>query len=207
MHMLRLLPLFFIGVAVTTLLLSLNVSTWLIFALIIIFYFIAMVLPGVYITYFSNSVKQIERYITRNRRKPIFAFPYALGHGNDQDIEKSIEQILITYKQPAMQSAYRTLLAIYREQPGIAAQHADQIDREPMRSYYLAHIAASIGEFERAIFLNKQIDEPWMNLSIDALIAFQNNDPNFHSLVEKSVQAARGIQKYTLIKSFARMEK
>lgn len=207
MKSLRLLMLFLIGMGITAFLLSIDTPRWLVFAVVIIFYLTAMVLPGIYVTYFSNSLRQIERYIYRNRHKAIFAFPYALGHGDDQDVERSIERILMTHKQPDMQSIYRTLLAIYRGQPGIAAQHTAGIDREPMRSYYLAHIAASSGEFQRAKDLNNQIREPWMNHSIEALIAFENNDAHFHAYVEKSVAAARGIQKYTLEKSFNRMKK
>lgn len=207
MRFLRSLMLFLIGMGVTALLLSIDTPGWLVFAIVIIFYLTAMVLPGIYVTYFSNSLRQIERYIHRNRHKAIFAFPYALGHGNEQDVERSIERILITHKQPVMQSIYRTLLAIYRGQPGIAAQHATGIDREPMRSYYLAHIAASSGEFQRAAELNSQINVPWMNYSIDALIAFENKDTNYRTYAEKSVKAARGIQKYTLEKSFNRMKK
>lgn len=204
---LRLLMLFLIGMGVTGFLLSIDTPRWLVFAIVIIFYLTVMVLPGIYVTYFSNSLRQIERYIHRNRHKAIFAFPYALGHGDEQDVERSIEGILMTHKQPAMQSIYRTLLAIYRGQPGIAIQHAEGIDREPMRSYYLAHIAASSGEFQRAAELNSQIKEPWMNHSIDALIAIEKNDTNFHSHVNNSVKAARGIQKYTLEKSFNRMKR
>lgn len=207
MRSLRLLMLFLIGMGVTAFLLSIDTPRWLVFAVVIIFYLTGMVLPGIYITYFSNSLRQIERYIYRNRHKAIFSFPYALGQGEDQDVERSIERILMTHKQPVMQSIYRTLLAIYRGQPGIAAQHARGIDREPMRTYYMAHIAASSGEFERATELKRHISEPWMKHSIDALIAFENNDNTFASHVEESVKAARGIQKYTLEKSFNRMKK
>lgn len=207
MKSLRLLMLFLIGMGVSAFLLSIDTPRWLVFAIVIIFYLTVMVLPGIYVTYFSNSLQQIERYIHRNRHKPIFAYPYALGHGNHEDVERSIKQILMLHKGPVMQSIYRTLLAIYRRQPGIAAQHATGIDREPMRSYYLAHIAASSGEFQRAAELNRQIHEPWMNHSIEALIAFENNDDTFRSHVEESVKAARGIQKYTLEKSFNRMKR
>lgn len=207
MKSLRLVMLFLFGMGVTAFLSSIDTPRWLVFSIVIVFYLVAMVLPGIYMVYFSNSLRQIERYIKRNRYKAIFAFPYALGHGSDQDIENAIERILMTHKQPAMQSVYRTLLAIYRGQPGIAAQHAERIDREPMRSYYLAHIAASAGESQRATALNNDISEPWMNHSINALIAFEKNDADFHALVDKSVQAARGVQKYTLEKSFNRMKK
>lgn len=207
MTTLRLIPLFLIGMAVTAFFLSIGTPNWLVFFVVIVFYLVAMVLPGIYTVYFSNSLRRIERYIKRNRHKAIFAFPYALGHGSDQDIEKAIERILAVHKQDAMQSVYRTILALHRGQPAIAAQHAKGIDREPLRSYYLAHAAVASGDLERAAALTKQLTEPWMHHSITALIAFEVNDAEFHSLADKSVQAASGVQKYTLAKSFARMKK
>ncbi|WP_422124064.1 hypothetical protein DHX103_04420 [Planococcus sp. X10-3] len=207
MKSLRLIAIFLTGMAVTSFLISIGTSRWLVFFIVISLYLVTMVLPGIYAVYFSNSLRQIERYIKRNRFKAIFAFPYALGHGSDQDIENAIERILAVHKQATMQSVYRTLLAIYRGQSSIAQQHAEGIDREPMRSYYLAHAAVASGDLERAADISKGIPEPWMKHSIEALIAFEKNDARFYSLVEKSVGAARGVQKYTLEKSFERMKK
>lgn len=207
MRSLRLLPLFFIGMAGTALLLSYDLSRWLVFTIVIGFYLIAMVLPGVYAVYFSNSLPQIGRYIKRNRSKPIFAFPYALAHGNDQDVEQAIEQILKTHRQPELQSVYRTLLAIHRGQAAIAVQHAETIEREPLRSYYMAQAAVASGDLQRAQILSDGISEPWMKYSIVALIARETNDAEFRQLADKSVQSARGVQKYTLQKNFERMKK
>lgn len=206
MRSLRILPLFFIGIALTALLLSYDLSRWLIFPIVIGFYLIAMVLPGVYAVYFSNSIPQIGRYIKRNRFKPVFAFPYALGNGSDQDVEAAIEQVLTTHKQPELQSIYRTLLALHRGQAAVAAQHAETIEREPLRSYYLAQAAVSSRDWQHAQNLSNSISEPWMKYSIKALIARETDEAEFLQLAEKSVQEARGVQKYTLQKNFERMK-
>lgn len=206
MKSLRLLALFLIGMALTAFLTSLGTERWLIFTIVILFYLTAMVLPGIFTVYYSNSLRQVERYIKRNRHKAIFGFPYALGHGDEQDIDKSLQRILAAHQQPVMQSVYRTLLAIYRDQPGIAAQHAERIEREPLRSYYMAHAAVASGDLERAALLNEGITVPWMNHSIAALIAYEAKDDQFDALASQSVAAARGVQKYTLAKSFDRMK-
>lgn len=206
MNILRVLPVFLLGMGITAFLLSFNVPSPLIFIIVIIFYILGMALPNIYTVYFSNSLPRIERYIKRNRRKPVFAFPYALGHGSQKEIEQSIEQILLVHKQTDMQSTYRTLLALCRGQAGIAVQHAETIQREPLRSYYLAQAAAFSGDLQRAVSLNKEIREPWMNRSIEAFIACEKDDANFHQLADKSVQAARGVQKYTLLKTFERLK-
>lgn len=207
MKSLRLLVLFLIGMAVTAFLTSIGTERWLIFTIVILFYLTAMLLPGIFTVYYSNSLGQIERYIKRNRHKAIFGFPYALGYGDGQDIDKALQRILAVHQQPVMQSVYRTLLAIYREQPRIAAQHAERINREPLRSYYMAHAAVASGDLQRAALLNEGISVPWMNHSIAALIAFEVNDDKFDALANQSIAAARGVQKYTLAKSFSRMKK
>lgn len=207
MKFLRLFTAFLGGMAITGFLISTGMSRWLVFLIVMSIYLAVMVLPGMYVVYFSNSLRRIERYIKRNRFKAIFAFPYALGHGSDQEIETAIERILATHKQETIQAVYRTVLAIHRGYPGIAAQHAEGIDREPIRSYYLAQAAATAGNLEHAAALNQRISEPWMKHAIEALIAYEKNDASFSPLVAKSVAAARGIQKYTLEKSFARMKR
>lgn len=207
MKSLRLLALFLIGMAMTAFLTSIGTQRWLIFTIVILFYLTAMVLPGIFTVYYSNSLRQIERYIKRNRHKAIFAFPYALAHGNDNDIDNALQRILAVHQQPTMQAVYRTLLAIYRGQPNVAAQHAERIDREPMRTYYMAHAAVASGDLQRAAHLNGAISVPWMNHSIAALIAFEEEDSKFHALADQSIAAARGVQKFTLAKSFDRMKK
>ncbi|WP_203332103.1 hypothetical protein [Planococcus beigongshangi] len=206
MRSLRLLPLFCIGMALTALLLSYGLSRWLVFTIVIGLYLIAMVLPGVYAVYFSNSIPRIGRYIKRNRFKPIFAFPYALGNGSDQDVEAAIEQVLKKHKQPELQSIYRTLLALHRGQAAVAVQHAETIEPEPLRSYYLAQAAVASGDLQRAQNLSNEISESWMKHSIEALIARETNEAEFLQLAEKSVQEARGVQKYTLQKNFERVK-
>lgn len=206
MKFLRLFTAFLIGMTITGFLISTGMSRLLVFLIVITTYLALMVLPGMYVVYFSNSLRRIERYIKRNRFKAIFAYPYALGHGSDQDVETAIEHILASHKQEPIQSVYRTLLAIRRGYPGIAAQHAEGINREPIRSYYMAQAAAAAGNLEHAEALNQRITEPWMKHAIEALIAYEKNDASFSSLMAQSVDSARGIQKYTLEKSFARMK-
>lgn len=206
MKFLRLFTAFLIGMTITGFLISTGMSRLLVFLIVITTYLALMVLPGMYVVYFSNSLRRIERYIKRNRFKAIFAYPYALGHGSDQDVEKAIELILATHKQEPIQSVYRALLSIHRGYPGIAAQHAEGIDREPIHSYYMAQAAAAAGNLEHAADLNQRISEPWMKHAVEALIAYEQNDDRFSSLAAQSVEAARGIQKYTLEKSFARMK-
>ncbi|QHJ70430.1 hypothetical protein [Planococcus halotolerans] len=81
MKSLRLLILFLIGMGVTAFLMSIDTPRWLVFAIVITFYLTAMVLPGIYVTYFSNSLRQIERYIYRNRHKVILHFLTRLDMG------------------------------------------------------------------------------------------------------------------------------
>src|SRR5690606_32351383 len=159
MNTFRLTIVFLFGMFAAGFLLAIDAPRWLIFTLLITFYLAVMVLPSLYVTYYSNNLKRIERYVRKNRRKAIFAFPYALATGNDQDVEQAVDQILAVHKQPVVQQTYRTLLAILRNQFALAEQYADQIQRPALRNYYLAYSAALLGDFERAALLNNQVEE------------------------------------------------
>lgn len=206
MNTFRLTIVFLFGMFAAGFLLAIDAPRWLIFTLLITFYLAVMVLPSLYVTYYSNNLKRIERYVRKNRRKAIFAFPYALATGNDQDVEQAVEQILAVHKQPVVQQTYRTLLAILRNQFALAEQYADQIQRPALRNYYLAYSAALLGDFERAALLNNQVEEVWMKSAIDAVIAFESDQPDFDFHSQKSIDAARGIQKFVLSHSFGRMK-
>lgn len=206
MNTLRLTIVFLFGMFAAGFLLAIDAPRWLIFALLITFYLLIMVLPSLYVTYYSNNLKRIERFIHKNRRKAIFAFPYALAHGNDRDVEQAVEQILAVHKQPVVQQTYRTLLAILRNQFALAEQYADQIQRPALRNYYLAYSAALSGDFERAALLNDNVEEAWMKSAIDAVIAYESEHPDFALHSEKSINAARGVQKFVLSRSFGRMK-
>ena len=206
MHLFRLVIVFLFAILMSSILIATGMQRLMVFFIVITFYLAAAVAPSIYITYFSTSLKRIDRFVKSNRRKPLFGYPYQIAYGNDEQIQQALQKILARHRQPELQQTYKALLAITQDQPGVARQYAEQIQRESLRTYYLAHAAANSGDYDHATELLEQLKEPWMRSAIRALIAFETNDPQFDRLAEDSIAAARGVQKYTLFHSFRRLK-
>ncbi|MFJ7825615.1 hypothetical protein [Psychrobacillus sp. NPDC096623] len=207
----RLLPfiyIFIFGVALTVALLSIDLSFWLIYAVIIAVYIVLIVLPPVYTIYKSNNLKKIERFLENNKRKPLFAFPLAVKGGNREEIIRAIQVILSKYKQPYMKQVYKTNLALFEKNLTLFEQHAKQISKEPLYTYYVAYAEAWKGNFEKSQALKEKLPTGWMPSAIDAVIAKEKGDLiDFRRAADESIRLARGVQKFNLFYSFEWMEK
>ena len=94
----RLLPfiyVFILGVVLTVALLSIDLPLGLIYVVIIAVYIVLIVLPPIYTIYKSNNLKKVERFLEKNKRKPIFAYPLAVKTGNREEIISAIQLDLI----------------------------------------------------------------------------------------------------------------
>lgn len=206
----RLLPLMFIfifGVVLTVALLFLELPFWLAYIVIIVVYAVLLVLPQMYTVYKSNNLKKIERFLEKNKRKPIFAYPLAVKSGNREEIISTIQLILSKYKQPYMQEVYTTNLALFENNVSLFEQQAEQISKEPLHTYYIAYANALNGNFENAQVLKQKLPVGWMSCAIDAIIANEKDDLiAFRLAAEESIHLARGVQKYNLYYSFEWME-
>lgn len=207
----RLLPfiyIFILGVVLTVVLKFLELSFWLIYIVIIVVYTVLLVLPQMYTVYKSNNLKKIERYLEKNKRKPIFAYPLAVKTGDREEIISTIQLILSKYKQPYMQEVYKTNLALFENNVSLFEQRARQISKEPLHTYYIAYAEALKGNFEEAHSLKAKLPAGWMPYAIDAIIAKEKgNLSDFRIAAEESIQLARGIQKFNLVYSFGLMGK
>jgi hypothetical protein len=172
------------------------ISTTLVFLLAFV------VLPQIFIVYRSNNEKSIEKYLNANKNKPLFAYPLALAHGNDVEIEESLRKILAKHKQPYMQNVYKTILALHLKNIEAADIYAQKIDSEPLKSYYAAYIAAKKGNFEEAERHEENISVDWMIHALHALYAKeQGNLDTFTIESKKAIDGSRGVQKYIVIHS------
>lgn len=207
----RLLPLIYIfifGVVLTAALLFLNLPFWLICVVIIIVYVVLLVLPQMYTIYKSNNLKKIERFLEKNKHKPIFAYPLAVKNGDREEIISSIQLILSKYKQPYMQEVYKTNLALFENNVSLFEQRAKQISKEPLHTYYIAYAEARKGNFEEAHSYKGKLPADWMPYAIDAIIALEKEDlSGFRIASEQCIRLASGVQKFNLFYSFDWMEK
>lgn len=199
---------FIFGVLLTVGLLLLELSFWLVYIVIMVVYIVLLVLPQIYTIYKSNNLKNIERFLEKNKRKPMFAYPLAVKNGNRKEIISAIQLILSKYKQPYMQQVYKTNLALFENNVSLFEQQAKQISKEPLHTYYIAYAEALKGNFENAQALKDKLPVGWMPCAIDAIIAHEKDDLSaFRLAAEESIQLAKGVQKFNLYYSFEWIEK
>ena len=202
MKFFRLSITFVLAFILSTFLFFLDFPFLVVISTILVFLLAFVVLPQIFIVYRSNNEKSIEKYLNANKNKPIFAYPLALAHGNDVEIEESLRKILAKHKQPYMQNVYKTILALHLKNIDAADIYAQKIDSEPLKSYYAAYIAAKKGNFEEAERHEENISVDWMIHSLHALYSSEKgNQETFTIESKKAIDGSRGVQKYIVIHS------
>ena len=194
---------FVLGVILATAMMFLELPFWFIYVSVVVIYLLLLVAPQMYTVYKSKDLNKIEQYLEKNKRKPIFAYPLALKTGDQEQIVRSIEEILKRHKQPYMQEVYKTMLALFENNVSKFEQLAKQISKEPLRTYYIAYAEALKGNFDEATTLKNQLPKEWMQHAIAAVIAKQQGNLDlFEKEADKSIDLATGVQKYSLYYSF-----
>lgn len=195
------------GILLSIALISYGVPRVIVFILIIVLYMAITVLSPLHIIYKSKSIRSIDRYVTLNNKKPIFSYSYALGHGNDQDIENSLKRIMNVYGQDDMRPVYGANLAIHQNKPGELLDFVEQISGTDYKNYYSGVAYAMRRNFDEAEEFLKSIRTPWMVHSLKAILSKQKNDyQGFRSEADKSIASAIGMQRYVLHHMMRRFE-
>lgn len=206
MNYFRLSFTFILGFLLTVFLFFLQFPFWIIISTAFIFFLAFVVLPRIFTVYRSNNLKSIGKFLEMNKKKPILAYPLALAHGKDAEVEESLRAILEKHKQPYMQNVYKTILALHLNKIDAAHTYALKIDSDPLKSYYAAYVAAKQGNFEEATSHEENINVEWMLHSLHALYASEKGLQNdFESSSKKAIDESRGVQKYILVHSFKSM--
>lgn len=196
-----------LGILLTFIMLMFEFSIWIIYPCVVILFLLFVVVPQLYTLYKSNNLKKIERYLEDNKRKVLFAYPLAIKTGDHDLIVQAIQAILDKYKQPYMQEVYKTNLALFEDDLAKTNHLAQQISKEPLRTYYLVYVEALKGNIEEARILKENLPAGWMQHAIEAIIAKEQGDTkSFHQEAKLSIASARGIQKFTLLYSFENMK-
>lgn len=184
----------------------LNYPLLIIISTTFILFLAIYVLPQVFMTYRSNNLNLIEKFLMTKKKKLLFAYPLALANGTPKEVEDSLRAILEKHKQPYMQNVYKTILALHLKNIDAADTYAQKIDSEPLKSYYAAYVAAKKGDFEEAARHEENIDVEWMIHSLHAIYAQEKGQ--YDDLVNESrgaIALSRGVQKFIMLHSFKDM--
>jgi len=206
MNMFRLSFTFVLGFILATFLFFLNFPFLVIISSMFVFFLAFVVLPQIFTVYLSNNLKSIEKFLEANNKKPLFAYPLAMAKGNRVEVEESLRAILAKHKQPYMQNVYQTILALHHNDIDEAEKYAQQVDGEPLKSYYAAYIAAKKGDFVEAARHEENLSLEWMRHALHALYAHEKGQhEEFEVESNQAIAESRGIQKYILVHSFKGM--
>ncbi|WP_075618440.1 hypothetical protein [Paenisporosarcina indica] len=206
MNIFRLSFTFIVGFILATFLFFLDLQLWVIILTMFIFFLAFVVLPQIFTAYRSNNIKSIEKFLKANKKNPLFAYPLATAGGNHVEMEESLRAILAKHKQPYMQNVYHTILALHLDKIETANTYAQKIDKEPLKSYYAAFIAAKKGDFEEASRHEENVSVEWMLHALHALYAHEKGQHSvFETEAQKAIDESRGVQKFILVHSFKNM--
>jgi len=188
-------------------LLLIGIPKWLVFTLVIFLYLAYSVFLPAHIIYRSKSINTINRYVKRHSDQPIFSYSYALGNGNEEDIEVALKRVMNTYDQEDMHDVYGANLAIFQNKPAKILEHADKIEGLDYRHYYHAYAYVLQNRLDEASDHLEKLEIPWMTHSIHALAAKKRNDiEEFRRESTKAIESAQGMQRYVLHHTMRRLE-
>lgn len=194
-----------IGSVFVVLLSFLNTPKWLLFILILSASLLVFTVYPMFLIYRSNRLEAIDRYIIRNRKKPLFSYAYALAYEEDAQVVQALEEILKKYKQPMMQTMYQANLYVHQKEVEQLRMHAETIENADLKAYYKGLADALAGNLIEADEQLKVIQTPWMLHSLKATLAFERQQLTvFEQEVQRAVDAARGLQKYGIYHSLKR---
>lgn len=190
-------------VFITTLILTLlQFPFWHIMLIVIIGIIVPFSLMQLNAAYWTNDLAKVEKFLETNRKKPLMAFLLSLAHGNHIEVEDNLRAILSKYKQPLIQQVYSTILDIFQRDYDAARAKAEKISKAPLRSYYLAYVAAKKGDIDEAKRNMDSFDKPWMTHAMNSLIAQLEGKPQLaEEEHQKAIDTSRGIQKFSVVHS------
>ncbi len=175
--------------------------------IVLALYAIVSIFRPIYIIYRSKSLRAIDRYITRNHKRPIFSYAYALAHGSKRDMEDALKRIMNTYKQQDMPDIYGANLALLQQNSSALLEHAKKITGQEYKDYYFGHAYVIKSDFDKASEFLAKLHTPWMIHSLKAYAALKRgNKDEYRVEMNQSIESAIGMQRYVLHHTMKRNE-
>lgn len=188
-------------------LILLGIPKWIVFIFIIFLYLAYTVYLPAHIIYKSKSINTIHKYVRRNYKQPIFSYSFALGNGNDEDIEIALNRVMKSYGQEDMYDIYGAHLAIHHNNADEILEHAKKIEDLEHNLYFHAYAYVLQGRLDDASEHLEKLETPWMVHSIRAVVAKNRGDKEeFSNEATKSIESALGMQRYVLHHTMRRLK-
>lgn len=165
----------------------------------------AIIYRHIHILYRTNNMQLVDQLVKRQKKQPFFAYLYANAYGTKEEQLQVLDKLIVKYKQPMIKYNYVFIKAILEKDIRTAQEAAEKIQKEPLSSYAFCYIAALEGR--TADMRSDKLTQPWMQPAIEAIYAHSIKDKTaFDRFSKESIDAARGVQKYSLLHSFEQMK-
>lgn len=188
-------------------LIFIGVPKWIVFVLIVFLYLAYTVYLPAHIIYKSKSINTVHKYVKQNYKQPIFSYPFALGNGDDEDVESALHRVIKTYGDEDLYDIYSANLAIHQNDSEKIVEHAAKIGDLDHNHYFHAYGYVLEGRLGEAAEHLEKIHTPWMIHSIKAVVALNRSDKEeFSNEASKSIDSALGMQRYILHHTMRRLK-
>ncbi|MCA0972107.1 hypothetical protein LCM20_15980 [Halobacillus litoralis] len=162
-------------------------------------------IPLLFTTMFETDVDKVERFLLRNKKNLNFYMIYALAHQEDDQVKNLTEKLIKKSKNPTRKALYQVVEALYFDDVVKAKAQLEQITLAEYRAYYEAAVLLKEGHVEEARVLAGQFKKPWMRETVLAEVEKESGNPDAgQKHMEKAIESCRGLQRYTLHKTYER---
>jgi hypothetical protein len=190
---------------ISVLLSLLGVHPYITYGIVLISFFVFFLLPQIWPVYFSTNLKEIEKFLLKNKKKPEYQLFYGAAYHDKKEVNEAIGKLL---KNPIIRPAfpiYLTIQALMEKNIELAKEHIEKIKPGPYQNNYRSIIFIEENRFEEAKELIDTLPKPWM---VEALkVELAKNQQNHEQAKEHALNAinlGKGAQKYVLAKTFER---
>lgn len=202
--MLNHILLFIITVSIGVIGAILGLSYWLVIAIIIGLTIIS-VSYFLYIMFWSQNLRAIEKVLYNNKKDPNFAYLIAVKENEPEVAITHLETLIHKVKTPSQKHQYEIIRAILAEDYHSARKHAEEIAQSEVGKYSLALLDAMEGNGEQ--HLNSIYTKPWMSSAIRAAHYFKIGDFNQYEIHrDLAISLSRGLQYAATIYTFRNAE-
>lgn len=200
----KFIPIIILGLILGVLAAMFDWPMWVAYVIILIVGSIPVV-NMLNVTYFTQNLDTVRRYLQKNKKDPMCEYALAVELGTKEDELAAIEKILARYRQPVMQHTYEMNKAIRVDDFERATEFANKLGTHHFGAYGHASIAAMQGHADEARSYTLKND--WMTSAIEAMIAYAARDMHtFREHGDAAIAKAKGLQRYILVYSLKKME-
>jgi hypothetical protein len=175
----------------------------LVLVYVIIAYMIAFPLIRMY--FGKGDVKNTERFLLKNKRKPFHQLYYGIANGIEEDVDEATRKINKGFLSKTKKNQYQLIYAAFHEQPEEMEKLLKGIRKSALTLYYQTIHSVMINDLGAARRLIEQNPKLWMREALTAeVLVKENRKEAAIDHAKNAISKTRGVQRYILIRTWER---